>query len=201
MIASIRGLLQEKTPEAAVVDVGGVGYRVFITLPTFYDLPEPGSLTSLHIYTVMRDSAIQLFGFLSRDERSMFVHLLAVSGVGPKLARNILSGIQHLELRSAIMSEDLYRITAVPGVGKKTAERLIVDLRDRLSKEALQAPQEPEATPELSDLRSDVLSALVNLGYQKEAARRIVDRAIRDNPGADTLEAILRESLKQISSK
>jgi len=199
MIGCIRGCLLEKTPEFVVLDVGGVGYRVFVTLPTFYSLPEVGGETFLQVHTVMREDAIQLFGFATREERVMYRHLIAVSGVGPKLARNILSGIQYDDLREAILSDDLYRINSVPGVGKKTAERLIVDLRDRLSKE------EPEELPEPAtgggSLRGDVLSALINLGYKREIARRAIDRAIKENPGEQSLETLLRESLRLLSSK
>ncbi|HKY09046.1 MAG TPA: Holliday junction branch migration protein RuvA [Candidatus Binatia bacterium] len=196
MIAHISGTLAQKIPGEAVVDVGGVGYQVFIPLNVFYRLPEIGSPVSLQIHTHVREDALQLFGFQDLAEKQIFLLLIGVSGIGPKLAVNILSGIAAEELSRALKEGDQVRLVAIPGVGRKLAERMIVELKDKFS--AL-APAEPEsARAEAgSQLLLDAVSALVNLGYKRPEA----EKAVRDvlKRGERTLEAVLKEALRRLS--
>jgi Holliday junction DNA helicase RuvA len=165
MIAHLRGLLIEKHPHQAIVDCGGVGYDVAIPVSTFTSLPGSGTV-SLHIHTVVREDAIALFGFATRGEKEMFEKLITVSGIGPKLAVTALSGMASEDLVTAIRAGDITRLTRIPGVGKKTAERMVVELRDKLGAAGVSVP----ATPPLSSLDQDVLSALLNLGCARPAA-------------------------------
>src|SRR5689334_14661799 len=169
MIAHLRGRLIAKHPNQAVVEAGGVGYDVTISVPTFSDLPGAGAEVALHIHTHVREDAIALFGFLRAEEKQIFERLISVSGIGPKLAITILSGMPAAEMVSAIRGNDIARLTRIPGIGKKTAERMVLELRDKLPKEAFGEVAVFAAT---SPVEEDVLSALMNLGYQGPAAER-----------------------------
>lgn len=196
MIARLTGKLTTKNPGEVILDVGGVGYQVFIPLSTFYELPERGESLSLQIYTAVRENAIELYGFLTLQEKELFKLLLNVSKIGPKLAQNILSGISSEDLKTAIISGDILKLNAIPGIGKKTAERLILELKDKVPK-AQAAGQEVVALP--GDLLDDALSALLNLGYRRTIAERIVKRAINETGRDGSLEEIIRISLKYLS--
>jgi Holliday junction DNA helicase RuvA len=198
MIARLRGAIALKAIQEIVVDVGGVGYRVVIPLSTFYRLGPEGEPVTLLIHTHVREDALTLFGFLTSDEQSLFERLISVSGVGPKLAINILSGIDAAELRAALRSSDVARLTRVPGVGKKTAERLVLELKDKLP---AVAPSEP-ALPGViaASTKDDLLSALANLGYSRPEAERGADRALHEGAGAP-FEDLLRRTLQIISRR
>lgn len=196
MIAHISGTLAQKIPGEAVVDVSGVGYQVFIPLNVFYRLPEIGAPVSLQIYTHVREDALQLFGFQEPAEKQLFLLLLGVSGIGPKLAVNILSGIAAEELSRALKEGDQVRLVAIPGVGRKLAERMIVELKDKL---AVLAPAGAEfARAEAgSQLLLDAVSALINLGYKRADAEKIVREVLKR--GERSLENVLKESLRRMS--
>jgi len=175
VIAQIRGTLAHKLPGEVIVDVGGVGYQVFIPLNVFYRLPDVGDSISLYIHTHLREDALQLFGFEAAEEKQVFLLLNSVSGIGPKLAVNILSGIPADELVRAVKDGDQPRLISIPGVGRKLAERMIVELRDKFT--TLQSrPSEVVARSDDSQLTSDAVSALVNLGYRKTE----VEKNVRD---------------------
>jgi Holliday junction DNA helicase RuvA len=195
LIAHLSGTLLEKHVQRLVVDVGGVGYDVHVPLSTFYVLGEPGSRVELRVHTHVREDAIQLFGFAAALELTLFQRLIAVSGIGPKVALSVLSGIEPADLVRAIRQSDLARLTSIPGVGKKTAERIVIELRDRLPPGVA---AEPAATTAGDDIRSDLLSALGNLGYQRATAEKAVDRVLVDEPGR-TFEASLRAVLKELA--
>lgn len=195
MIARLTGKLAVKNPDEIVLDVGGVGYQVFIPLSTFYELPERGDALTLQIYTVIRENAFELFGFLSAKEKEVFKLLLSVTKIGPKLAQNILSGVSCDDLTAAIASGDIIKLRGIPGIGQKTAERIILELKDKVPK-AQAAGQEAALPGELFD---DALSALLNLGYKRPNAERAVKRAINE-AGRDThLEDVIRLSLKYMA--
>ncbi len=194
MIGYLRGVPISCAPERTLLDVGGVGYSVQTSLATYYEIDKKGSgaEVGLFIHTQMRESEISLFGFWTETEKALFEQLIAVGGIGPKMARVILSGVAPEELVSALATGDAARLTAIPGIGKKTAERMVVELRDRVQKLGLKT--EPSAQP--SD--SDVVSALLNLGYKQALAERAVAAARRDLPQAEFHE-LLRASLKGLS--
>jgi Holliday junction DNA helicase RuvA len=196
VIAHISGTLAQKIPGEAVVDVGGVGYQVFIPLNVFYRLPEVGASVSLQIYTHVREDALQLFGFQDHGEKQLFLLLLGVSGIGPRLAVNILSGIAAEDLSRALKEGDQVRLVAIPGVGRKLAERMIVELKDKF---ATLAPAEMESakTDGGSQLLLDAVSALVNLGYKRPDAEKMVREVLRK--GERSLENVLKETLRRIS--
>lgn len=197
MIAHLRGRLLRKAPQAVVVDVAGVGYRAFIPVSTFYRLGDLGSEVSLRIHTHVREDAIALFGFASPGEHALFERLIEVAGVGPRLAVNILSGIEADELVEALRSSDVARLVRIPGVGRKTAERLVVELKDKMpAREA--APGQPAA--EGLGPKDDLLSALANLGYSRGEAERGVERALRDD-GTGRFEDLLRRALQVVSGR
>jgi Holliday junction DNA helicase RuvA len=197
VIAQIHGRLLRKGPQEAVVDVGGVGYRVTIPLSTFYRVGEPGADVTLLTHTHVREDTLALFGFLTAAEQALFERLIAVSGVGPKLAISVLSGIEAPELVAALRSSDVARLTRIPGVGKKTAERLVVELKDKMQDlEAADAPPAPAASPAADDL----VSALVHLGYSRPEAERGVERALREH-GSARFEDLLRHSLQSVSRR
>lgn len=198
MIAELRGTLRRKAPGEIVLDVGGVGYRVFIPLSSFYRLGEEGSAASLLVHTHVREDALALFGFLTAREQALFELLLGVAGVGPRLAVNILSGIEVPELVEALRASDLARLTRIPGVGKKTAERLIVELKDKAK--ALTFEAEPFSAPEAAGPKDDLLSALANLGYSRSESEKGVERALSELPGA-RFEDLLRRSLQALSGR
>src|SRR5688572_3806032 len=173
MIASLRGTLLEKNPSRLIVDIGGVGYDVQVPLSTFYVLGEAGAPVSLRIYTHVREDIIALYGFATPLEQQLFERLIGISGIGPKLALAVLSGIEPGELIRAIRLHDVARLTAIPGIGKKTAERIGLELKDRL-RTLSPATKDAEAEGELP-VRDDVLSALLNLGYHRALAERAVE--------------------------
>jgi holliday junction DNA helicase RuvA len=179
MIAHLRGKLLAKHPNQAIVDTGGVGYDVTISVPTFSDLPGIGGEVTLHIHTHVREDAIALYGFLRSAEKILFEKLITVSGIGPKLAITILSGMPADEMVNAIRGSDIARLTRIPGIGKKTAERMVLELRDKLP---VQKHGEIAAVPALSSVDEDVLSALVNLGYQRSAAEKALCSVSRNGP-------------------
>jgi Holliday junction DNA helicase RuvA len=193
MIAHLRGRLLMKHPNQAIVEAGGVGYDVIISVPTFSDLPAVGSEVALHIHTHVREDALALYGFLRPGEKTLFEKLITVSGIGPKLAITILSGMPADEMIGAIRGNDVAKLTRIPGIGKKTAERMILELRDKL-----QAFVEVPAAPPVSAVEEDVLSALVNLGYQRPAAERALAAASRNGKGG-SFDALFRETLAALS--
>jgi Holliday junction DNA helicase RuvA len=196
VIAQISGQLAQKLPGEIVVDVGGVGYQVFIPLNVFYRLPEIGAAVSLQIHTHVREDSLQLFGFHDVGEKQLFLLLTGVSGIGPKLAINILSGIPADELARALKDGDQVRLVATPGVGKKLAERMIVELKDKIASRALLTIESPKFAAG-SQLMLDAVSALVNLGYKKPDAEKYVSEALKG--GNHTLETVLKESLRRMS--
>ena len=196
MIAQLRGRILEKQPNRIVVDVAGVGYDVLVPLSTFYGLGETGSEIALRIHTHVREDALALYGFATKIEQELFERLISVSGIGPKLALAVLSGIEPRELVRAIERADLSRLTAIPGVGKKTSERIVLELKDRLPRVS---PSEAAGTaPEAPALRDDVLSALINLGYHRPLAERAADASIKAAPGGD-FERTLKHALRELA--
>jgi Holliday junction DNA helicase RuvA len=178
VIAHLRGSILEKHPNRIVIDVNGVGYDVFVPLSTFYGLGEPGAAIALRIHSHVREDAFLLYGFATLLEQELFERLIGVSGIGPKVALAVLSGIEPQEFIRAIESGDLARLTAIPGVGKKTSERIVLELKDRLPRAPVAAAI-GAAAPEPPPLRDDVVSALVNLGYHRPLAEKAADAAIK----------------------
>jgi holliday junction DNA helicase RuvA len=195
MIAHLRGKLLAKHPNHAIVDTGGVGYDVTISVPTFSDLPAVGSEVALHVHTHVREDIIALYGFLRSAEKRLFEKLITVSGIGPKLAITILSGMAADEMVNAIRSNDIARLTRIPGIGKKTAERMVLELRDKLT---VEKTGEIPAAPAVSPIEEDVLSALVNLGYQRAAAEKAL-AAVSRNDKSGPFDALFREALSALS--
>lgn len=194
MIAHLAGTLFEKSLQRLIVQVGGVGYEVHVPLSTLYGIGEPGAAVALHVHTHVREDAIQLFGFGTPLELTLFERLIGISGIGPKVALAVLSGIEPAELVRAIRQGDLARLTSIPGVGKKTAERIVIELRDRVPAGVADVPA-PSAE---DDVRADVLSALANLGYQRAVAEKTIDRVLRRS-GDRTFEPLLREVLRELA--
>ena len=201
MIAHLRGRIFEKHPNRLVLDVNGVGYDVFVPLSTFYGLGEPGAETSLRIHTHVREDALVLYGFATLLEQELFERLIGVSGIGPKVALAVLSGIEPLDLIRAIERGDLARLTAIPGVGKKTSERIVLELKDRLPRAQVAAVAAGVALSESSTQRDDVLSALVNLGYHRPLAEKAVEAALNTlGPASDAgFERMLKQALRELS--
>jgi Holliday junction DNA helicase RuvA len=199
MIAFLEGRLLSKSPEYIIVSVQGIGYQVAVPLSSFYELPAIEQGVRLHIYTHVRQDAIQLFGFLTAEEKEIFLLLLGVSGIGPKVALNILSGISSLELSQALLAENSARIQRIPGVGKKTAERIVLELKDKIKKltpgplPSLVRKSEEEGPWE------DALSALVNLGYPKAVAEKVLGQIKNQTEESISLEDLLRMALKSLS--
>lgn len=181
MIAHLSGVLLHRHPARIVLDVHGVGYELQVPVGTYTQLPAAGAAVALHVYTQVRDDAIQLFGFATAAEKLLFEKLITVNGVGPKLALAILSGLSPAALGAALRAGDLARLTAIPGVGKKTAERLVFELRDKLS---APAADDASPTPSPTPAADDVVSALVNLGYAPVLAQKAVQRALLAHPEA-----------------
>ena len=194
MIAALRGTLLEKHPSRVIVDVNGVGYDVQVPLSTFYGLGDAGGEVALRVRTHVREDAIALYGFLTTLELDLFDRLIAISGIGPKLALAVLSGIDAAELVRAVRGQDLARLTRIPGVGKKTAERIGLELKDKLPSVM---PVEEGTAVEGGDLRDDVLSALVNLGYQRAAAEKAIEAEMKKVPAAG-FEDVLRGALRAL---
>lgn len=195
MIAQLTGELAQRNPEQVIINVGGVGYRLQIPLSTFYALPETGQV-QLHVHTHVKEDAINLFGFLSEAEKKLFVILISVSGVGPKLAITILSHIPTDELALALSQGDVLRLTAIPGIGKKSAERLVLELQDKAAAFAVDGivPKSDSCQADSDSSRQDALSALVNLGYKEALARKVL-RSFKITPGTP-LEEVLKAALK-----
>lgn len=189
MIASLRGRLISKRPDNVVVDVHGVGYSVQVPLTLLSSLPDEHAEVFFHVYTHVREDALLLFGFQTEDEKRIFTTLIGISGVGPKTALNLLSTIPPDKFYNAINTEDVDVLTKVPGLGKKTAHRLILELREKL----------PSLKEKKSTVYDDTLSALVNLGYKKSEAQLALDKA--QEGGGDDIETLLRESLKYLTKE
>jgi Holliday junction DNA helicase RuvA len=200
MIALISGTLVYKSPTYLIVEASGVGYRVFVPLTTFYEIPETGEPVTLHIHTSVKQDAIHLFGFLNPADRDIFQLLLAVNGIGPKLALNILSGIAAEELVKALSEGNLKRLVSIPGVGKKMAERIILELKDKALK-FVAGVKVSGANPDLpdADLREDALSALINLGYKSQAASDAIEKAAGSISPHMTLDLLLKNALRVLS--
>ena len=197
MIAQLRGSLGDKRPNQVLVDVGGVGYLVHIPLSTFYAVGDLHSNVTLLIHTQVREDAISLYGFLSAREKHLFELLISASGVGPALALKILSGMSVDDLVPAVRSGDLARLTRIPGVGRKTAERMIVELRDKLA--AMEIPEDSRKPVTTTGAAGDVVSALLNLGYDQHAAEQAVERAGK-NGTSETFEPLLRGALQELTA-
>lgn len=199
MIALLRGTVIEKQPQRLVLDVNGVGYEVLVPVSTYFDAAEPGSQTpvTLHVHTHVREDALQLFGFASRFELDIFTRLIGISGIGPKLALAVLSGIEPADLVRAVRTQNIARLTSIPGVGRKTAERIGLELKDRLPEPFGAAA--PAALSPNEQVRADLMSALANLGYPRPAAEKAADAVLRDASSAHTLETALRAALRELT--
>ena len=197
MIAHLRGTILEKHPNRVVVDVGGVGYDVAVPLSTFYGLADAGGEVALRVHTHVREDAIALFGFATVLELDLFERLIGISGIGPKLGLAVLSGIEPLELIGAIERGDVARLTAIPGVGKKTSERIVLELKDRLPKVQIAPAAAGAAEPPV--LRDDLLSALMNLGYHRPLAEKAVDAALKTVGRDAGFERTLKQALRELA--
>jgi holliday junction DNA helicase RuvA len=195
VIARLRGTLVEKTPTRLVIDVAGVGYDVLVPLSTFYGIGDAGADVTLRVHTHVREDVIALYGFGSAIEQDLFERLIGINGIGPKLALAVLSGIDAAELVRAIRSQDVGRLTKIPGIGKKTAERIGLELKDRLPASFQPAGSAVAQAAPADQLRDDLLSALTNLGYQRAAAEKAVDAALKKTPDAP-FEEQLRDILR-----
>lgn len=205
MIAHLSGTLLSKQANSVIVDVAGVGYEVTIPLSTFYDLEDVNSSVQLRIYTHVREDTLQLFGFRTTRERELFLKIISVTGIGPKLGITLLSGMSADEMIASIRTNNLARLTLIPGVGRKTAERLIMELREKVAElssaqleEELGAQPDAGAPPSEDAVRADALSALLNLGYQRSGAEKAIDSALGEG-GDLTVESILRRTLKKLA--
>ena len=204
MIAHLSGTLLSKQATSVILDVAGVGYEVSIPLSTFYELEDPGSNVQLRIYTHVREDALQLYGFKTARERELFLRLISVSGIGPKLGITLLSGMSAEEMITSIRNNNLAKLTLIPGVGRKTAERLVMELRDKVASlaagvdEDLGVTSEAASVPTEDSMRADALSALLNLGYQRNAAEKAVTAALGENDEV-SVESILRASLRKLA--
>ena len=196
MIAFLRGRVLDKQPNKITVDVQGVGYEVHVPLSTYYDVGEEGAEVALRVYTHVREESLQLFGFLTALEQQLFERLIGISGIGPKLAIAVLSGIDSAELVGAVQRGDVARLTSVPGIGRKTAERIVLELKDRLATLVIPAGAVAAASP-ADRLRADLLSALQNLGYHRPLAEKAIDAALK-GAGDGTFETALRGALREL---
>lgn len=200
MIARLTGILLSKSPQSVIIDAAGVGYQAFVPLSTFYQLPDEMEKVSLHVYTHVREDTLQLFGFQTELEKKTFLLLISVSGIGPKLALNILSGIGFEDLLGAIVMADPERIAAVPGVGKKTSQRITLELRDKASLLSEDIDLRPRERIEIlhKEIFDDALSALSNLGYSSRDAKRALEHVLRTDAEVN-LEALLKEALRRLA--
>ena len=198
MISSLRGKLTARTPEGIVVETSGVGYGVLVPLSTYYHLPETGKEVELLIHTQVREESIRLYGFLSSSEQKIFELLIGIPDIGPRMAINILSGIPGPELLAAVSSRDGHRLQAIPRVGKKMAERIILELQDKLPALHLDSPALAPARAEEEAVRSDAVQALVNLGYRKQVAEKAVNAVLKSAPEGIKIEEILKRSLQNL---
>ena len=198
MIAFLRGRILDKQPNLLIVDVQGVGYLVHVPLSTFYEAGERGTEAALHIHTHVREDVLQLYGFLSVLEQQLFERLISISGIGPKLAIAVLSGIEPHDLIAAVQRGDLARLTGIPGVGRKTAERIVLELKDRLAQIAVAPGGAPAPVSTGERLRDDLLSALQNLGYHRPLAEKAIDASL-SSTGAPSFEQALKGALRELS--
>ena len=197
MIATLHGVLTEKNPSRLVVDIGGVGYEVNVPLSTFYALGEMGAEVDLRIHTHVRQETLSLFGFATRLEVDLFERLITISGVGPRLALAVLSGLEPPDLLRAIQNSDIVRLQGIPGVGKKTAERISLELKDKLPANAVDEGVTTDPGNDTEGIRNDVMSALLNLGYHRPLAERAVNEVLTDKLG--TFEEVLRQALRELA--
>ncbi|HKX84744.1 MAG TPA: Holliday junction branch migration protein RuvA [Pyrinomonadaceae bacterium] len=202
MIAFLSGKLLEKDANSVIVDVGGVGYEVTIPLSTFYELGDVGSEVNLRIYTYVREDSLQLFGFKTVRERDLYLKLISVQGIGAKSGIAMLSGMSADEIVGAIRTDNIARLTSIPGVGKKTAERMVIELRDKIGELAAgvsaKASEAAAAGIGMDDAFEDALSALVNLGYQKQAAEKALQQVIKEG-GELNVQKLLRQALQRLA--
>lgn len=199
MIASLTGVLTRKAADYVIIDVSGVGYQVFVPLSTFYRMPDEGAVASLHIHTHLREDMLALYGFSEQAEKDLFLILLGVSGIGPKLALTILSSLSTDEIASAIQSSDDQKLYAIPGIGKKTAARMILELKDKVKH--LMTGSAPGGRPQQADVDlDDAVSALMNLGYKKNQAEDAVQMVLRGHPGL-SVENLIREGLQALTKR
>ena len=196
MIAHLRGKLIARRPSQVIVEAAGVGYDVTVSVPTFAELPALGGDVALHIHTHVREDQLALYGFLRAEEKQLFEKLITVSGIGPKLAITVLSGMAADDLGNAIRGNDLARLTKIPGVGRKTAERMVLELRDKLP--PIGTTEQIHAAPGMSAVQEDVISALVNLGFQRPVAEKALAQATR-NGSPESFDALFRASLALVS--
>jgi Holliday junction DNA helicase RuvA len=201
MIAYLSGTLFSKNPQSVVVDINGVGYQIFIPLSTFYRLPDETEKVNLHVYTHVRQETLQLFGFQTEMEKQIFLLLISVSGIGPRVALNILSGMGSEELLSAIVMADSERISSIPGVGKKTSQRIILELKEKASRlaEGIEAMPEQRIEIRNREIYDDALSALINLGYPSKAAKRAIEIVLPKDHDMN-IETLLKEALQNLIS-
>ena len=195
MIARVAGTIAEKVPGRVIVDVQGVGYDVQVPLSTFYVLGDPGASVTLRVHTHVREDVLALYGFATSLEQDLFERLIAISGIGPKLALAVLSGMEPPDLVRAIKAQDVARLTSIPGIGRKTAERIGLELKDRLPPSVQAAAEAARPVAPGDQMRADLLSALLNLGYQRASAERAIGKALEGSPEArfeDALRAVLR---------
>jgi len=200
MIGLLRGQLVKRDPAHVIVEVNGVGYRVFVPLSTYYRLPDEGTEVLLHTVTYLREDALHLYGFITERERALFDLLRGVTGIGPRLAINILSGITAEELAGAIGRADLVRLSAIPGVGRKTSERMILELKEKV--QSLIEPAEATAAPRRDpseEVLHDVVSALLNLGYSRPVASNAAAKALRTGDGDQDFETVIKQALRLLS--
>ncbi len=193
MLFHIKGILSEKRIDSIVVDVNGIGFELFVTATTYKDMPDEGGHVTVHVYTQVRDDDIFLYGFSTLREKELFKLLISVSGIGPKIARNILSGIQAEELINAIVSKDIARLSSVPGLGKKGAEKIVVEIREKIGN-----LQHTAQTSDTQTMFSDAVSALVNLGYKYQQAQTAVQLVLKEHQNSK-IEGIIKLSLKELS--
>ncbi len=205
MIAYLSGKILEKEANSVIIDAGGIGYEATIPLSTFYELGEVGEEISLRIFTYVREDALQLFGFNTLQERELFLKLITVSGIGPKVGISMLSGMNSDEIIAAIRTDNLARLTSIPGIGKKTAERLVIELRDKVadlmataSADGISAPIGGEIPASTNEIYDDAISALVNLGYQRNAAEKALKKAIQEGTEM-SVQKLLRRSLQLLA--
>lgn len=193
MIASLKGIVLSKKPDGIIIDVGGIGYRVCVPLCSLCDIPERGETVFLHTYTHVREDSLQLFGFISEEERKVFITLMGISGIGPRLGLAILSGMPVKRFVEAVQNADVNLLSAIPGLGQKTASRVILELKGKLPSMDEEQPSEEFSAKE------DAISALTNLGYKKQLSEKAVNKAVEN--GFDTIEDIIREALKYLTEK
>lgn len=199
MIANLTGILAAKDPSRLVLDVNGVGYEVFIPLSTYFALPDLRAPLTLHVFTHLREDAIQLFGFLTPDEKTAFTLLTKISGVGGKLALSVLSALKIDDLRTAVLAGDVDKLASVPGIGKKSAGRIALELKDTIACLGDGTPEASEASASVDAPRDDALSALVNLGYRHRDVKNALDQVSRTSPAPTSLDELIREGLKLLS--